>query len=143
MQSLLSGVRLYVYLQFIGLVGRVHRITDRGDVRVQYEGCSNRWTFHPGALKKVCIQYGGCSNKWTFNVYFLKKYPSEILSSNTHMQVKRTQNYEYKICHLEWPIRCAISWARFAPISAFYFEVNLGSTFNLFIFINIHPKSMK
>ena len=34
-------------------MGVVHRITDRGDVRVQYEGCSNRWTFHPGALTKV------------------------------------------------------------------------------------------
>lgn len=22
--------------------------------RVQYEGCTNRWTFHPAALKKVC-----------------------------------------------------------------------------------------
>lgn len=40
-------------MQFIGVVGSVHRITERGDVRVQYEGCSNRWTFHPGALTKV------------------------------------------------------------------------------------------
>lgn len=39
--------------QYIGRVGTVHRITERGDVRVQYEGCSNRWTFHPGALTKV------------------------------------------------------------------------------------------
>lgn len=22
--------------------------------RVQYDGCTNRWTFHPAALKKVC-----------------------------------------------------------------------------------------
>ncbi|XP_021361019.1 E3 ubiquitin-protein ligase MIB2-like isoform X2 [Mizuhopecten yessoensis] len=39
--------------EYIGKVGSVHRITDRGDVRVQYEGCSNRWTFHAGALTKV------------------------------------------------------------------------------------------
>ncbi|XP_041378188.1 E3 ubiquitin-protein ligase MIB2-like [Gigantopelta aegis] len=39
--------------EYVGKVGTVHRITDRSDVRVQYEGCSNRWTFHPGALTKV------------------------------------------------------------------------------------------
>lgn len=43
---------IYV-LQYINKVGTVHRITERGDVRVQYEGCSNRWTFHSGALSKV------------------------------------------------------------------------------------------
>lgn len=32
--------------------GTVHRITDRGDVRVQF-GRETRWTFHPGALTKV------------------------------------------------------------------------------------------
>lgn len=41
--------------EYIGKVGTVHRITERGDVRVQYEGCSNRWTFHPGALTKVHV----------------------------------------------------------------------------------------
>ncbi|OAD58844.1 E3 ubiquitin-protein ligase MIB2 [Eufriesea mexicana] len=39
--------------EYIGKVGRVHRITDKGDVRVQFEGCNNRWTFHPGGLTKV------------------------------------------------------------------------------------------
>ncbi|KOC64396.1 E3 ubiquitin-protein ligase MIB2 [Habropoda laboriosa] len=39
--------------EYIGKVGRVHRITDKRDVRVQFEGCNNRWTFHPGALTKV------------------------------------------------------------------------------------------
>uniref|UniRef100_A0A4W5MB67 RING-type E3 ubiquitin transferase n=1 Tax=Hucho hucho TaxID=62062 RepID=A0A4W5MB67_9TELE len=33
-------------------IGTVHRITDRGDVRVQYSN-NIRWTFHPGALTKV------------------------------------------------------------------------------------------
>ena len=41
--------------QYVGTLGTVHRITERGDVRVQYDGCSNRWTFHPGALKKVFL----------------------------------------------------------------------------------------
>ncbi|XP_013118452.1 E3 ubiquitin-protein ligase MIB2 [Stomoxys calcitrans] len=33
--------------------GTVHRITEKGDIRVQYENCPNRWTFHPTALVKV------------------------------------------------------------------------------------------
>ncbi|XP_058991077.1 E3 ubiquitin-protein ligase MIB2 isoform X6 [Mustela lutreola] len=37
--------------EFIGQTGTVHRITDRGDVRVQF-GRETRWTFHPGALTK-------------------------------------------------------------------------------------------
>nr|XP_010591732.1 LOW QUALITY PROTEIN: E3 ubiquitin-protein ligase MIB2 [Loxodonta africana] len=37
--------------QFIGQTGTVHRITDRGDVRVQFSN-ETRWTFHPGALIK-------------------------------------------------------------------------------------------
>ncbi|XP_033337501.2 E3 ubiquitin-protein ligase mind bomb 2 isoform X2 [Megalopta genalis] len=39
--------------EYIGKVGKVHRITDKGDVRVQFEECNNRWTFHPAALTKV------------------------------------------------------------------------------------------
>ncbi|XP_068772117.1 E3 ubiquitin-protein ligase MIB2 isoform X4 [Struthio camelus] len=38
--------------EFIGQTGTVHRITDRGDVRVQFNS-ETRWTFHPGALTKV------------------------------------------------------------------------------------------
>lgn len=34
-------------------MGTVHRVTDKGDIRVQYEGCNNRWTFNPLALHKV------------------------------------------------------------------------------------------
>ncbi|XP_047647046.1 E3 ubiquitin-protein ligase MIB2 isoform X4 [Phacochoerus africanus] len=37
--------------EFIGQPGTVHRITDRGDVRVQFSH-KIRWTFHPGALTK-------------------------------------------------------------------------------------------
>jgi len=40
-------------LQFIGKLGVVHRVTDRGDIRVQYSTSNQRWTFHPGALTKV------------------------------------------------------------------------------------------
>jgi E3 ubiquitin-protein ligase mind-bomb len=40
-------------LQYIGEIGTVHRVTDKGDIRVQYDGCTHRWTFHPGSLTKV------------------------------------------------------------------------------------------
>lgn len=39
--------------QYIGKIGTVHRVTDKGDIRVQFEGCNNRWTFNPVALCKV------------------------------------------------------------------------------------------
>jgi E3 ubiquitin-protein ligase mind-bomb len=38
----------------IGKVGSVHRVTEKGDIRVQYEGTDNRWTICPNALTKVC-----------------------------------------------------------------------------------------
>jgi len=43
-------------VQCIGKVGTVHRITERGDIRVQYDGANNRWTFHAVSLTKVkCV----------------------------------------------------------------------------------------
>uniref|UniRef100_A0A8D8D1U1 RING-type E3 ubiquitin transferase n=1 Tax=Culex pipiens TaxID=7175 RepID=A0A8D8D1U1_CULPI len=39
--------------EYLTKIGIVHRITDKGDIRVQYEGCANRWTFHPAALVKI------------------------------------------------------------------------------------------
>lgn len=39
--------------EFLDKVGIVHRITDKGDVRVQYEGYATRWTIHPRALSRV------------------------------------------------------------------------------------------
>ena len=40
-------------VQFIGQIGTVHRVTNKGDIRVQFENCHNRWTFNPEALTKV------------------------------------------------------------------------------------------
>ncbi|XP_030376878.1 E3 ubiquitin-protein ligase MIB2 [Scaptodrosophila lebanonensis] len=40
-------------IEHLAKLGTVHRITDKGDIRVQYENCPNRWTFHPAALVKV------------------------------------------------------------------------------------------
>lgn len=41
-------------VEHLSKLGTVHRITDKGDIRVQYDNCPNRWTFHPAALVKVC-----------------------------------------------------------------------------------------
>ncbi|KAI1301242.1 E3 ubiquitin-protein ligase MIB2 [Halotydeus destructor] len=38
---------------YISHTGTVHRITDKGDIRVKFEGCLNRWTFNPEVLRKV------------------------------------------------------------------------------------------
>lgn len=46
-------------VEYLSKIGHVHRITDKGDIRVQYEGCANRWTFHPAALVKVCTFHVG------------------------------------------------------------------------------------
>ncbi|XP_034472739.1 E3 ubiquitin-protein ligase MIB2 isoform X2 [Drosophila innubila] len=40
-------------VEHLAKLGTVHRITEKGDIRVQYENCPNRWTFHPAALVKV------------------------------------------------------------------------------------------
>ncbi|XP_045161724.1 E3 ubiquitin-protein ligase MIB2-like [Mercenaria mercenaria] len=58
--------------EYIGKAGKVHRITERGDVRVQYEGCANRWTFHPGALKKVQTLSVGDIVKVSDNIHAVK-----------------------------------------------------------------------
>ncbi|XP_064586505.1 E3 ubiquitin-protein ligase MIB2 isoform X2 [Zonotrichia leucophrys gambelii] len=76
--------------EFIGQTGTVHRITDRGDVRVQFNS-DTRWTFHPGALTKTLghigkvikvygdgdlrVSVGGQS--WTFNPACLTAYQRE------------------------------------------------------------------
>ena len=40
-------------MQCIGLVGIVHRVTERGDVRVQFDAINQRWTFHPRAIHRL------------------------------------------------------------------------------------------
>jgi hypothetical protein len=40
-------------VKLIEKIGTVHRVTDKGDIRVQYEGNDNRWTIAPDALVKV------------------------------------------------------------------------------------------
>ncbi|XP_072305575.1 E3 ubiquitin-protein ligase MIB2 isoform X2 [Eucyclogobius newberryi] len=76
--------------EYICRIGTVHRITDRGDVRVQYSN-NIRWTFHPGALTKVLgqtgkvlkvyadgdlrVAFGG--QTWTFNPACLSAWPME------------------------------------------------------------------
>uniref|UniRef100_A0A8C5SUI3 E3 ubiquitin-protein ligase MIB2 n=1 Tax=Laticauda laticaudata TaxID=8630 RepID=A0A8C5SUI3_LATLA len=76
--------------EFIGQTGTVHRITDRGDVRVQFNN-DTRWTFHPGALTKILGRIGKVikifgdgdlrvsfsDQSWTFNPACLTAYQRE------------------------------------------------------------------
>ncbi|XP_034976183.1 E3 ubiquitin-protein ligase MIB2 isoform X2 [Zootoca vivipara] len=76
--------------EFIGQTGTVHRITDRGDVRVQFNS-DTRWTFHPGALTKTLGHIGKvikvfgdgdlrvsfAGQSWTFNPACLTAYQRE------------------------------------------------------------------
>uniref|UniRef100_A0A0A9W5W5 RING-type E3 ubiquitin transferase n=2 Tax=Lygus hesperus TaxID=30085 RepID=A0A0A9W5W5_LYGHE len=39
--------------EVIGVLGRVHRVTDKGDIRVFYPRLNSRWTINPRALAKV------------------------------------------------------------------------------------------
>ncbi len=48
-------------VELIGVEGRVHRVTDGGDIRVQYPGKPEneyRWTVHPAALVKASFIWG-------------------------------------------------------------------------------------
>lgn len=47
----------------------MHRVTDKGDIRVQYE--NNRWTFNPEALTKVIT-------KDSFNLGNIVRVKSDI-----------------------------------------------------------------
>jgi len=49
----LQRQNLYLCFQYIDQVGRVLRVTENGDVCVQYPGCSDSWTFNAQALAKV------------------------------------------------------------------------------------------
>uniref|UniRef100_A0A8C1JI29 E3 ubiquitin-protein ligase MIB2 n=1 Tax=Cyprinus carpio TaxID=7962 RepID=A0A8C1JI29_CYPCA len=77
--------------EYISRIGSVHRITDRGDVRVQYSN-NIRWTFHPGALTKALGQVGEVlrvyadgdlrvalgGQTWTFNPACLSAQRGEV-----------------------------------------------------------------
>jgi E3 ubiquitin-protein ligase mind-bomb len=41
----------------IGKIGIIHRVTDKGDIRVSFDGPDNRWTIFPGALTKLSCSY--------------------------------------------------------------------------------------
>ena len=43
----------YKMADLVGKIGTIHRVTDKGDIRVQFDGPDNRWTIYPGALIKL------------------------------------------------------------------------------------------
>jgi E3 ubiquitin-protein ligase mind-bomb len=46
-----------LFKKLVGKVGTIHRLTEKGDVRVQFDGPDNRWTIYPGALTKLSCSY--------------------------------------------------------------------------------------
>ena len=74
----------------------MHRITDRGDVRVQYEGCSNRWTFHTGALTKVHVFNVDDMVKVSDNAHVVKEKQK---GHGEWTESMRTVSYEYNLMY--------------------------------------------
>lgn len=83
----------------------MHRITDKGDIRVQYEGCNNRWTFHPGALTKVTA-------KEAFSLGDIVRVKSDLVA------VK-----QYQRGHGEW-----IDVMKNVSLIAFYILIHISYT---------------
>ncbi|KAJ8320485.1 hypothetical protein KUTeg_002072 [Tegillarca granosa] len=103
--------------KYIGKVGTVHRITERGDVRVQYEGCSNRWTFHPGALTKV-------------HVYSINDMVK--ISDNVH------QVMELQKSHGEWTENMKYCLGRTGRVLKVYPDANMSSLLEQIMEIQAH-----
>ncbi|CAD5122217.1 DgyrCDS10668 [Dimorphilus gyrociliatus] len=70
--------------EYLGKVGIVHRITDKGDIRVQYPDIQNRWTFHPDALTLVSV-----SNRFKTN---------DVVEINNDMRIVK----QFQKGHGEW-----------------------------------------
>jgi E3 ubiquitin-protein ligase mind-bomb len=71
--------------EFIGHIGTVHRVTDRADIRVQFEGCHNRWTFNPNALSKVISYSVGDIVKISDDINKVKELQKSHGEWNDHM----------------------------------------------------------
>lgn len=74
----------------------MHRITDRGDVRVQFNS-ETRWTFHPGALTKVGA--GNAAGKWLNLLGQGSECPQQVLQE--HPAPLNTIILFYELLHLQ------------------------------------------
>ena len=63
---------LSFYQQCIGHVGTVHRVTERGDIRVQFDGSNQRWTFHPRAIYRLSAFSVGDAVRLTDDISHVK-----------------------------------------------------------------------
>ncbi|XP_048096428.1 E3 ubiquitin-protein ligase MIB2 isoform X4 [Alosa alosa] len=93
--------------EYISRIGTIHRITERGDVRVQYTN-NIRWTYHPGALTKVN----------TFGVGELVRVLEDVES------VKRLQ-----IGHGEWTDSMASALGQVGKVLKVYADGDLRVAF--------------
>ena len=49
----IRNLKYRVSIQCIDQIGCVHRVTERADIRVQFDGISQRWTFNPRAIHRL------------------------------------------------------------------------------------------
>ncbi|XP_057380632.1 E3 ubiquitin-protein ligase MIB2-like [Daphnia carinata] len=59
-------------VECIGHVGTVHRVTERGDIRVQFDGSNQRWTFHPRAIYRLSAFSVGDAVRLTDDIVHVK-----------------------------------------------------------------------
>ena len=60
-------------MQCIEHVGTVHRVTERGDIRVQFDSINQRWTFHPRAIYRLSAFSVGDAVRITDNIAEVKQ----------------------------------------------------------------------
>jgi E3 ubiquitin-protein ligase mind-bomb len=63
---------MFLCQQCIGHVGTVHRVTERGDIRVQFDGSNQRWTFHPRAIYRLSAFSVGDAVRLTDDIAHVK-----------------------------------------------------------------------
>ncbi|XP_071805425.1 E3 ubiquitin-protein ligase MIB2-like isoform X1 [Asterias amurensis] len=73
--------------EYIGKLGFVHRVTERGDIRVQYPNKDIRWTFHPGSLNKVDVFAQGDKVRVSSDITKVKKLQAGHGEWSDNMQV--------------------------------------------------------
>ncbi|XP_062506167.1 E3 ubiquitin-protein ligase MIB2-like isoform X2 [Corticium candelabrum] len=91
--------------EVIGKVGTVFRVTERGDIRVKYEGQDTIWMFHPGALTKVQAHF---------------EVGDHVRVLNDAAEVKRLQQG-----HGEWADDMALSLGMVGKVEKLYTDGDL------------------
>ena len=92
-----------MYLQCIDQIGSVHRVTERGDIRVQFDSINQRWTFHPRAIHRLSAFSAGDAVRITDDLAQVKQLQRghgewvdvmrSVISSNHHYTSRSRLRY--------------------------------------------------